>query len=49
MKVIIKPGKNNSSTINIPPSKSMAHRAIIAASLSKVLVILLISITLRIF
>lgn len=35
MKVIIKPGKNNSSTINIPPSKSMAHRAIIAASLSE--------------
>ncbi|NLC95957.1 MAG: 3-phosphoshikimate 1-carboxyvinyltransferase [Erysipelotrichaceae bacterium] len=34
MKVKIKPSKNKTNTIVIPPSKSLAHRSIIAASLS---------------
>lgn len=35
MKVKIKPGKNNENIINIPSSKSIAHRVIIGASLSE--------------
>ena len=34
MDVIIKPSKL-SGEVNVPPSKSLAHRAIIAASLAK--------------